>query len=132
MTIEFSRLLRLRPIRLSASSFALTILLSGCQSMEAESLVTSSAPPEISGPAASAIAGDMVSRFAEQIGPGKATVALKSDTSPFGQAWRRHSRVGDTQSLPTRDRPGYEGHPALLCDFVGRRPGPGPSFDGER
>jgi hypothetical protein len=48
--------------------------------------VSSSAPPEISGPAASAIAGDMVSRLAEQIGPGKATVALKTDTSPFGQA----------------------------------------------
>jgi len=28
----------------------------------------------------------MVSRLAEQIGPGKATVALKSETSPFGQA----------------------------------------------
>ncbi|MBB4299472.1 hypothetical protein GGI55_005095 [Rhizobium leguminosarum] len=27
-----------------------------------------------------------MSRFAEQIGPGKATVALKSDTSVFGQA----------------------------------------------
>jgi len=82
MTIEFSRLRRLRSIR----TFAVAILLSGCQSMDAESLVSSSAPPEISGPAASAIAGDMVSRFAEQIGPGKATVALKSDTSPFGQA----------------------------------------------
>lgn len=83
MTIKFSRL---RPIRLSAASFALAIFLSGCQSKETESLVTSSAPPEISGPAASAIAGDMVSRLAEQIGPGKATIALKSDTSPFGQA----------------------------------------------
>lgn len=86
MTIKFPRLRRLRPIRLSVASFAAAIFLSGCQSMETESLVTSSAPPEISGPAASAIAGDMVSRLAEQIGPGKATVALKSDTSPFGQA----------------------------------------------
>lgn len=87
MTIKFSRRRRLRSIRTFAASIAAaTILLSGCQSMEAESLVTSSAPPEISGPAASAIAGDMVSRLAEQIGPGKATVALKSDTSPFGQA----------------------------------------------
>ena len=28
----------------------------------------------------------MVSRLAEQIGPGKAAVALKTDTSPYGQA----------------------------------------------
>lgn len=86
MTVEFSRTRHLRPIRLSAASFALAILLSGCQSIETESLSSNSAPPEISGPAASAIAGDMVSRLAEQIRPGKATVALKTDTSPFGQA----------------------------------------------
>ncbi|CLP58486.1 conjugal transfer protein TrbH [Mycobacterium tuberculosis] len=48
--------------------------------------MVSDAPPEISGPAASAIAGDMVSRLAEQIGQGKATVALKVDGSPFGHA----------------------------------------------
>ncbi len=60
------------------------ILLSGCQT--ADGFVASSAPPEISGAAASAIAGDMVSRLAEQIGPGKATVAMKADVSPFGMA----------------------------------------------
>lgn len=60
------------------------IFLSGCQSTDG--FVASSAPPEISGAAASAIAGDMVSRLAEQIGPGKATVALKADVSPFGKA----------------------------------------------
>ncbi|MGV2167704.1 MULTISPECIES: conjugal transfer protein TrbH [Agrobacterium tumefaciens complex] len=37
-------------------------------------------------PAANAIAGDMVSRLAEQIGPGTATVSPKQDSSPFGQA----------------------------------------------
>ncbi|MFN3833926.1 MAG: conjugal transfer protein TrbH [Allorhizobium sp.] len=66
---------------LIAGLFAM--LLSGCQT---DGLVVSDAPTEISGPAASAIAGDMVSRLAEQIGPGKATVALKPDGSPFGQA----------------------------------------------
>lgn len=69
-----------------AAACTLAILVSGCQTMGTEELVSSSAPPEISGPAASAIAGDMVSRLAEQIGPGKATIALKTDTSPFGQA----------------------------------------------
>lgn len=78
-------------IRSLAAACALTILLAGCQSTGADGLVTSNAAPEISGQAASAIAGDMVSRLAEQIGPGKATVALKVvalkvDASPFGQA----------------------------------------------
>lgn len=75
-----------RPLRNLATACVLAILLSGCQSMGTESLVASSVPPEISGPATSAIAGDMVSRLAEQVGPGKATVALKTDASPFGQA----------------------------------------------
>ncbi|WP_174021942.1 conjugal transfer protein TrbH (plasmid) [Agrobacterium fabrum] len=77
---------RLGPTRCFATASALAILLSGCQSMETGGLVTSAAPTEVSGPAAGAIAGDMVSRLAEQIGQGKATVALKQDGSPFGQA----------------------------------------------
>ena len=86
MNIVLSRSRALLPIRRVAAACALAILLSGCQSTGTEGLVSSTAPPEISGPAASAIAGDMVSRLAEQIGPGKPTVALKTDTSPFGQA----------------------------------------------
>ena len=86
MNILFSRSRTFRALPNFAAACAIAILLSGCQTMETEGLVSSSAPPEISGPAASAIAGDMVSRLAEQIGPGKATVALKTDTSPFGQA----------------------------------------------
>lgn len=77
---------RLRPIRCLVAVGTLGILLSGCQSMDTDGLATSAAPPEISGPAAGAIAGDMVSRLAEQIGQGKATVVLKQDGSPFGQA----------------------------------------------
>lgn len=65
---------------------AIALAVSGCQSPGADGLVDSNAPPEISGPAASAIAGDMVSRLAEQIGPGTATIALRQDNSPFGQA----------------------------------------------
>ena len=77
---------RLGPIRCFATASALAILLAGCQSTDTGGLATSAASPEISGPAAGAIAGDMVSRLAEQIGQGKATVALKQDGSPFGQA----------------------------------------------
>lgn len=77
---------RLGPIRCLATVSALAVLVSGCQSMDTDVLASSAAPREISGPAAGAIAGDMVSRLAEQIGQGKATVALKQDGSPFGQA----------------------------------------------
>ncbi|WCK69456.1 conjugal transfer protein TrbH [Agrobacterium tumefaciens] len=73
-------------LRSLTAACTLTLFLSGCQSLGTEGLTTSNAPPEISGPAASAIAGDMVSRLAEQIGPGTATVSLKQDSSPFGQA----------------------------------------------
>ncbi|MUO31019.1 conjugal transfer protein TrbH [Agrobacterium vitis] len=86
MNVPLSHSRALQPLRNFAAACTLTILLSGCQSTGTEGLVSSTAPPEISGPAASAIAGDMVSRLAEQIGPGKVTVALKVDSSPFGQA----------------------------------------------
>ena len=82
----FPHSMPLRPIRALAAAGTFAILVSGCQLMGTDGLVASNAPAEISGPAASAIAGDMVSRLAEQIGPGKATVALKADASPFGQA----------------------------------------------
>ncbi|MBO9136667.1 conjugal transfer protein TrbH (plasmid) [Rhizobium sp. B230/85] len=86
MDIPLSHSRALQPLRNFAAACTFAALLSGCQSTGTEGLVSSTAPPEISGPAASAIAGDMVSRLAEHIGPGKATVALNTDTSPFGQA----------------------------------------------
>ncbi|MFG1428849.1 conjugal transfer protein TrbH [Roseixanthobacter glucoisosaccharinicivorans] len=60
--------------------------LAGCASFGNGGLVASSAPPDLSGAAASAIAGDMVTKFAEQVGPGSGTIVLKPDGSPFGQA----------------------------------------------
>jgi hypothetical protein len=77
------------PLRLFVNALAVLVLstglLAGCQTLDG-GVVASSAPPDISGPAASAIAGDMVSRFAEQVGPGTATIRLKQDDSPFGEA----------------------------------------------
>ncbi|MCP3468617.1 conjugal transfer protein TrbH [Bradyrhizobium sp. CCGUVB23] len=64
----------------------LSLSLAGCASLGSGRLVASSAPPELSGPAASAIAGDMVTKFAEQVGPGDGTIILKPDGTPFGQA----------------------------------------------
>lgn len=59
----------------------------GCQAPTTDGLVASSAPPEISGSAASAIAGDMVTKLAEQIGTETGTIIMKPDSSPFGQAF---------------------------------------------
>lgn len=64
----------------------IVLVLSGCQSFAPTGSADSTASPEISGTAASAIAGDMVARLAEQVGPGAAAVALKQDNTPFGQA----------------------------------------------
>ncbi|MCZ7448167.1 conjugal transfer protein TrbH [Rhizobium rhizogenes] len=61
-------------------------LLSGCQTAE-DGLTTSSTPVAVTGPAASAIAGDMASRLAEQIGPaGTTTLKMEKDSSDFATA----------------------------------------------
>lgn len=61
-------------------------LLAGCQTAD-DSLATSSTPTVISGPAASAIAGDMASRLAEQIGPaGSTTIKMDKGKSEFAVA----------------------------------------------
>ena len=61
--------------------------LSGCQTTD-HVLTASSTPVAVTGPAASAIAGDMASRLAEQIGPAgaKTTIRMDNDTSEFATA----------------------------------------------
>ena len=62
------------------------ISLSGCQATD-EALTTDSTPIVISGPAASAIAGDMASRLAEQMGPvAKVPIKMDKDPSAFSTA----------------------------------------------
>lgn len=67
--------------------FIAAALLSSCQTAD-DALTTSSTPVAITGPAASAIAGDMASRLAEQIGPAGATTTIKMETytSEFASA----------------------------------------------
>ncbi|MCW0021372.1 conjugal transfer protein TrbH [Rhizobium sp. BT-226] len=58
-------------------------LLAGCQTAD-DALDTHTAPAAISGLAASAVAGDMASRLAEQIGRGgTTTIKMKKDSSEF-------------------------------------------------
>lgn len=59
--------------------------LSSCKTAT-NALTTSAALPELSSAASSAIAGDMVSRLSEQIGPATGIIVLKQDASLFGQA----------------------------------------------
>jgi len=59
---------------------------SACQTMGEGGVMASAEKVEVSPAAASAIAGDMVSKLAEFVGPGTGTVVLKSDGSPFGEA----------------------------------------------
>ncbi|MBX5177063.1 MULTISPECIES: conjugal transfer protein TrbH [Rhizobium] len=67
--------------------FVVGALLSGCQTAD-DALTTSSTPVAVTGPAASAIAGDMASRLAEQIGPagGTTTIKMETDASEFASA----------------------------------------------
>lgn len=61
------------------------LTVSGCQTA-APGSDASSAPVEISGPAASAIAGDMAARFAEQAGGTKTPLKLQPDASEYSIA----------------------------------------------
>jgi len=70
-------------MRAAILSLILTIALAGCQATD-EALTTDSTPSVISGPAASAIAGDMASRLAEQMGPvAKVPITMDKDSSAF-------------------------------------------------
>ena len=61
--------------------------ISGCQTAD-EMLTTSSTPIAVTGATASAIAGDMASRLAEQVGPaGNTTLKMDKDTSEYAAAF---------------------------------------------
>ncbi len=70
----------------SITAIIITAILSGCQTAD-ETLTTSSTPIAVTGATASAIAGDMASRLAEQVGPaGTTTLKMDEDTSEYAAA----------------------------------------------
>lgn len=64
----------------------LAVTLAACQTLGGTGLVASTVTTELTPEAAASIAGDMVGRFAEQVGPGNTTIVLTADGSVFGQA----------------------------------------------
>ena len=64
----------------------ITVILSSCQTAD-ETLTTSSTPIAVTGATASAIAGDMASRLAEQVGPANTTtLKMDKDASEYAAA----------------------------------------------
>lgn len=74
-----------------------------CQTMGEGGVMASTEEVEVSSAAASAIAGDMVSKLAEVVGPGTGTIVLKSDSSPFGDALEA-SLKGWGYAVATKDQ----------------------------
>ena len=72
-------------MRIYLLPFVAAVLLSGCQT-GTDALTTSAAPSTVTGPAASAIAGDMAGRYAEQAGSTATPIRLHNDTSDFSIA----------------------------------------------
>ncbi|WP_296105312.1 conjugal transfer protein TrbH [uncultured Agrobacterium sp.] len=73
-------------MRKTLAAIIMTTFLSGCQTAD-ETLTTNSTPVAVTGATASAIAGDMASRLAEQVGPaGTTTLKMDKDTSEYAAA----------------------------------------------
>lgn len=73
-------------MRKTLAAIIMTTVLSGCQTAD-ETLTTSTTPIAVTGATASAIAGDMASRLAEQVGPvGTTTLKMDKDTSEYAAA----------------------------------------------
>lgn len=64
----------------------LPILAAGCQTIGEDAIIQSSAPVELGDGAAGAIAGDLATRLAEQVGAGTGTIVIDPDGSSFGNA----------------------------------------------
>jgi hypothetical protein len=69
-----------------AAITAIAIGLGACQTTGEGGVMSSADKVELSSASADAIAGDMVSKLAEVVGPGTGTIILKSDGSRFRQA----------------------------------------------
>ena len=72
-------------LRLPAALLLLAML-GACQTMSGPGLIRSEVTAELTPESANAIAGDMVGRLAEQVGPGTTTIELRGNDALFGPA----------------------------------------------
>ena len=89
---------------------AFCLSLAGCQSAT-DGLTTSAASVDVTEPAASAIAGELAGRFAEQAGSTATPIRLKKDSSDFAvslesalKGWG-FSIIGDEKATSAKDGP---------------------------
>ena len=98
-------------------------VLSGCQTAD-ETLSTNSTPIAVTGATASAIAGDIASRLAEQIGPAGITILkMDNDTSEYAAALKAALR-GWGYTVIADGKVGKDQKPVEVAWSIG-------SFDGQ-
>nr|WP_114391474.1 conjugal transfer protein TrbH [Notoacmeibacter marinus] len=68
------------------SALVLLAMLAACQTMSGPGLIRSEVTAELTPESANAIAGDMVGRLAEQVGPGTTTIELRGSAGLYGPA----------------------------------------------
>lgn len=66
------------------AALLLSAMLAACQTMNGPGLIRSEVTAELTPESANAIAGDMVGRLAEHIGPGTTTIELRGSDGLFG------------------------------------------------
>lgn len=110
-------------MRKTISAVILTAILSGCQTAD-ETLTTSSTPIAVNGATASAIAGDMASRLAEQVRPAGTTILkMDKDTSEYAAALETALR-GWGYTVIADDKVGRDQKPVEIAWSID-------SFDGQ-
>ena len=68
------------------AALVLLALLAACQTISGPGLIRSEVTAELTPESATAIAGDMIGRLAEHVGPGTTTIELRGDDDLFGPA----------------------------------------------
>jgi len=68
------------------AALLLFAMLAACQTMSGPGLIRSEVTAELTPESATAIAGDMVGRLAEHVGPGTTTIELRGSDGLFGPA----------------------------------------------
>ena len=69
-----------------SAALVLLATLAACQTMNGPGLIRSEVTAELTPESANAIAGDMVGRLAEHVGPGTTTIELRGNDALFGPA----------------------------------------------